>query len=116
MFLRAKPVWIAGKAEEMNIQAAIRTRVAACDTLCLHITGTAFYRLYVNGSFVASGPARGPEGYLREDVIGLSYPEGEMLAIEIEAMGYYCGSLAAVRAPSTCVRPQAASRREVPNS
>ena len=100
MFLKAKPVWIAGKAEEMNIQAAIRTRVAACDALCLHITGTAFYRLYVNGSFVASGPARGPEGYLREDVIGLSYPEGEMLAIEIEAMGYYCGRLAAVRAPS----------------
>ena len=100
MFLKAKPVWIAGKAEEMNIQAAIRTRVAACDALRLHITGTAFYRLYVNSSFVASGPARGPEGYLREDVIELSYPEGEMLAIEIEAMGYYCGSLAAVRAPS----------------
>lgn len=100
MFLKAKPVWIAGKAEEMNIQAAIRTRVAACDALCLHIAGTAFYRLFVNGSFVAAGPARGPEGYLREDVIELSYPEGKELAIEIEAIGYSCGSLATVRAPS----------------
>ncbi len=100
MFLKAKPVWIAGKAEEMNIQAAIRTRVAACDALCLHIAGTAFYRLFVNGEFVAAGPARSPEGYLREDVIPLSYPQGQMLDLEIEAMGYFCGSLAAVKAPS----------------
>ena len=100
MFLKAKPVWIAGQAEEMNIQAAIRTRVAACDALCLHIAGTAFYRLFVNGEFVAAGPARAAEGYLREDVIALSYPEGQELNIEIEAIGYYCGSLASVKAPS----------------
>ncbi len=100
MFLCAKPVWIAGKAKEMNIQAAIRTRVAACDALSLHIAGTAFYRLFVNGDFVAAGPARAAEGYLREDVIPLTYREGQELEIEIEAIGYFCGSLAAVRAPS----------------
>ena len=112
MFLNAKPVWIAGKAEEMNIQAAIRTRVAACDALSLHIAGTAFYRLFVNGAFVAAGPARAAEGYLREDVIELSYPEGQELNIEIEAMGYFCGSLASVRAPS-CIMAELRSGDEV---
>lgn len=97
MFLNAKPVWIAGKASEMNVQAAIRTRVAACDALSLHITGTVFYRVFVNGAFLAAGPARAAEGYLREDVLPLEgFAPGRELEIEIEAMGYNCGSLATV--------------------
>ncbi len=81
----------------MNIQAAIRTRVAACDALRLHIAGTVFYRVFVNGQFLAAGPARAAEGYLREDILPLNgYAPGEELCIEIEAMGYNCGSLATV--------------------
>ena len=97
MFLKANPVWVAGKEKEMNVQAAIRTRVAACDALCLHIAGTVFYRVFINGKFLATGPARAAEGYLREDILPISgYAPGEELHIEVEAMGYNCGSLATV--------------------
>lgn len=96
-FCSAKPVWIKGKEREMNSYALFATRVTADNGTALHIAGTAFYRVFVNGGFIAAGPARTAKGYLREDILPL--PAGECEVV-IEACGYYCQSYSSVKQPS----------------
>ncbi len=97
MFLKAEPIWIRGKEREMNIHAVFTTAAEVPEGACLHIAGTAFYRIFVNGEFLAFGPARAAEGYVREDVLPL--PKGRNRVV-VEAAGYYCRSLSTVRQPS----------------
>lgn len=103
MFKNAKPVWIENKECEMNVHAVFRTEGKIPPDATLHLAGTAFYRVYVNNGFVGFGPARTAGGYVREDI----FPLGQYMAEEcdkceivIEAVGYYCHSLATVWQPS----------------
>lgn len=103
MFLHAKPIWILDKECEMNTYAVFRAVVDIQDTTELHITGTAFYRVYINEQFVGFGPARTAKGYAREDIFSLheySAGKGNKNEIIIEAVGYYCRSLSTVLQPS----------------
>ena len=59
--------------------------------------GTAFFRVFADGVFLAAGPARTAKGYLREDIYDLPNGTGEVV---IEAVGYYCKSIATVWQPS----------------
>lgn len=99
MFLRAKPIWAEGKSREMNTYVVFKTLVSANAQAELHIAGTCFYRVYANNSFVCAGPARGPVGCVREDIITFTEEmlEGEIL---IETVGYYCKSISTVQQPS----------------
>lgn len=105
MFKSAEPIWITGKEREMNVYAVFQTEVPAFPELELHIAGTAFYRIYVNGKFLAFGPARTAKGYLREDVFLLKEYVGEeaICNIVIEACGYYCKSISTVLQPSCII-------------
>ena len=99
MWKKAKPIWIENKEREMNVHAVFRVHTVLTETTNLHIAGTAFYRVYVNQHFVAYGPARTAEGYLREDVLAIGtsgVSSSEVSEIVIEAMGYYCHSLSSV--------------------
>lgn len=78
----------------MNV-CAVFTAPAEADSI-LHIAGTAFYRIFLNGRFLAAGPARTAKGYLRVDRIPL--PTGGTVAVE--ACGYYCKSVSTVRQPN----------------
>ena len=98
MFLQAKPIWAKGQSEQKNTFVVFTSHITAQKDLLLHIAGTAFYRVFVNGSFLAAGPARCAAGYVREDIITLP-AEGE-LDVVVEAAGYYCKSLATVQQPS----------------
>lgn len=98
MFFEAKPIWAEGWSKQMNTFVVFESCVAAGQALQLHIAGTAFYRIFINGRFLAAGPARTAAGYVREDVISL--PGDEDLHMVIEAAGYYCKSLATVQQPS----------------
>lgn len=98
MFLEATPVWAQNQAKQKNTFVVFQSRITSQENLRLHIAGTAFYRVFVGGSFLAAGPARCAAGYVREDVITLP-GEGE-LDVVIEAAGYYCKSLATVQQPS----------------
>lgn len=95
--MQAKPIWINNKEREMNIHAVFRATLEIEKTAELHIAGTAFYRVYVNGNFLAAGPARTAEDYVREDILKLDSGKNEIL---IEAVGYYCHSLSTVFQPS----------------
>ena len=97
MFLKAQPIWVRGREREMNVSAEFRANVTLPGPGQLFLAGTAFYRVSVNGNFLAFGPARAAEGYVRQDVLAL--PAGEC-DIRIEASGYYCRSLSTVLQPS----------------
>jgi len=71
MFLCAKPVWPKGYEKEWNIYTVLQLRRTCSTPVTLHLAGTAFYRVSVNGQFLCFGPARTALGYLREDIFPL---------------------------------------------
>lgn len=99
MFLEAKPIWAKGKTNELNTFVVFQGKLDGAVKAELHIAGTVFYRVYVNGQFLCAGPARTAKGYVREDVITLPESQAER-EIVIEAVGYYCKSISTVKQPS----------------
>lgn len=72
LLLAAKPVFLAGLEDRLNVQAGFRKDFdleALPQTAVLHITARSVYRLYVNGELVMHGPARTAHGHLRVDVL-----------------------------------------------
>ena len=101
MFLDAKPIFPVGKAEEMNTLAAFRTTLDDIKGTSILITASTFYQLWVNGNFVAFGPARTAKGYTRVDVHGLDgYAKDGENEIVVLVMGYACRSLSTVMSKS----------------
>ena len=95
MFKCAKPVWVKNKQNEMNIAAVFFEKIESLKETKIYIAASDFYKLYVNGKFVAFGPARTAAGYARVDVISLSDHNKEN-TVRIEIISYNCRSL------STC--------------
>ena len=101
MFKQAIPVFATGKENEMNYTLLLRATYADLRGCKLYITAASFYRLVVNGRFVAFGPARTAGGYARVDELALGRygnktGENEIL---IEVAGYGCKSLSTVKLP-----------------
>ena len=100
MFLQARPVWLRGREEEPNLAVAFEAEVSSLDGTVLSVAAATFYRLFVNGRFVAFGPARTAKGYARTDELPLDgYDNGGKNHLRIEVVGYCCRSL------STCLQP-----------
>ena len=99
MFRQAKAVWPYGRENELNLAVAFEAKVDSLHNTELHVTSATFYRLYVNGRFVAFGPARTARGYSRVDVLSLDNYDNSTKnnLIRIEVVGYNCRSL------STCI-------------
>ena len=97
MFNYAKPIFLKDKEKEMNVFAAFKTVVGSLKGAKLSIAAYTFYQLYVNGEFVAFGPARTAKGYARVDVIDLDkyHKDGEN-EIVIGVIGYNCRTLSTV--------------------
>lgn len=101
MFKLAKPVFAEGRETEQNFTLLLRATVGGLKNHTLYISACSFYRLSVNGRFVAFGPARTAEGYARVDELSLdSFCKRRTNEIVIEVAGYYCKSLSTVRQPS----------------
>ena len=101
MFQIAKPIFPAGKSETLNAFAVFRARVPSLVGARLHITSAYFYRVSVNGRFLAFGPARAAKGYAREDILelGACAPADENTVL-VEVAGYHNRSLSTVYQPS----------------
>ncbi len=94
MFLQAKPVWCADTENKMNVFCCFEL-AARLENTSLYIAAADFYRVYVNGQFVAHGPARAAKGYARVDVLPMSlFASGGEDVIRIEVAGYRCRSYA----------------------
>lgn len=100
-FYQAKAIFPQGAEREQNRFATFRAEVGSLRDTALSITAASFYQLYVNGKFVAFGPARTAEGYARVDVLPLdAYDEGAHNELVIAVVGYHVRSLSTVRQPA----------------
>jgi alpha-L-rhamnosidase len=100
---KAVPVWAAGREKEMNLNLGFRGvfRVGNSREATLRITASTIYRVYVNGEFTGSGPARAAHGYFRVDEypIGAFLKDGENI-IAIEVAGYNVNTYYTLDQPS----------------
>ena len=102
-FLSAQPVWPAGRDTEMDLlvgfRATIQAKAGASATL--KIACSTVYRAWINGRFLARGPAQGPHGYYRVDQLDLA---GRLRAgknlIAVEVAGYNINSYQLLDQPS----------------
>ena len=93
MFRKAIPVWIEGHSCELNSICLFSAEFDAAEGAELVITANSFYKAYLNGEFVAFGPARAAHGYCRVDRFSLAkrLRQGKNLLV-VEAAGYNCRS------------------------
>lgn len=99
-FKQAKPVWLKGLSEEMNITAGFRTVFKSqAGAHLLRIAGATIYRIKLNGEFIGHGPARCGHGVYRVDEWNLPAHEGRNL-LSIEVAGYNANGFAYLDQPS----------------
>ena len=89
-FLRAVPVWEAGKEREMNQMLCFEAELDLTEDSVLRIAGQTGYRVFINGEFVHFGPARAGRGCYRVEEIPLR--QAGHVRITVIATGYYCAS------------------------
>lgn len=97
LFELAKPVWLQGKTEEIHIRAQFRA-VFRCEeedvkkTVC-RVATSGIYNLFVNGRFVAYGPARAGKNHFRMDAVSIApFIKKGVNVIALEVAGYYVNS------------------------
>ncbi|MHC4644126.1 MAG: hypothetical protein ACYTBJ_01395, partial [Planctomycetota bacterium] len=92
-FYSARPIWPEGRETEMNLFVGFRAvfNRPRSGAAVLRITGSSLYRIFLNGTFLVHGPARGPHGYWRVDEWPLNLADGENL-LAIEVAGYNVNS------------------------
>ena len=99
----AKPIWPEGRETEKNLSVGFRTTFTAPvgQRTLLRMTGSTLYRVWLNGQFLAHGPARGPHGFYRVDEIDLTerLAKGANL-LAIEVAGYNANSYYLLDQPS----------------
>jgi len=101
VFISAKPVWLAGRETEVHLRVQFKATVPAADEATIYIATSGVYHLYVNGEFLAYGPARAGKGYFRVDEISLN---GRLNTAEnvvvLEVCGYNSSSFSIINQPS----------------
>ncbi len=102
-FQEAEPIWPEGREKEKNLTVGFR----ACfdskegETIIVRLTGATLYRAFLNGEFLAYGPARGPHGYYRVDEIEVTkrVKRGQNV-LAVEVAGYNVNSYYVLNQPS----------------
>ena len=101
-FQTAKPVWPKGRDTEMNVITGFYTEIQ-CDqnsNPVITIAASTLYRIFVNGTFLGHGPARGPHGYFRVDEWPLTNLKNGTNHIAVEVAGYNSNSYYVLDQPS----------------
>ena len=102
-FDQALPIWPKDSALEQNFQAGWRVNfsINGTESVVLSITGATLFRVSLNGQFLHHGPARGPKGYYRVDVLDITeHLSSGQGVIDIEVVGYNCNSYIYMNQPS----------------
>jgi hypothetical protein len=102
-FVAAKPIWPKGRETEKNLFVGFRAtfKAPAQDKVFLRATGATLYRVFLNGHFLAHGPARGPHGFFRVDEWDLTdklQPGVNVVAFQVA--GYNVNSYSLLDQPS----------------
>ena len=102
-FRSAKPIWPRGREKEMNLFVGFRAifEAPSGQQVQLRVAGSTLYRVYLNGEFFASGPARGPHDHYRVDLweIAPLLATGKN-SVCIEVAGYNINSYYILNQPS----------------
>lgn len=115
-FQSARPVWPTGRETEMNLTTGFRAIFSSQpeQRVSLKIAASTVYRAWLNGSFVAVGPARGPHGYYRMDVLDLSrHLRAGQNVLAIEVAGYNVNTYNTLDQPSFLQAEVVTDRDEV---
>lgn len=72
MFLKAQPVWAFGKENEKNYELCFRSFLKTHKEMTFRVATSDEYQLFVDGKFVAFGPARAAKGVFKVDEIDLT--------------------------------------------
>ena len=100
-FKSAKPVWAQGREREKNLSLILRAVLPADIPAELYITGHTGYQIFLNGRFLAQGPARAGHGFFRVDRLDLSPAlQNAQNVLCILAAGYNINSFALTDQPS----------------
>ena len=100
---QAVPVWPEGREKEMNLNIGFRANFQAKkgQKVKLKIAASTLYRVFLNGEFLGSGPARAAHGYFRIDEYEL---ENRLIkgknTIAIEVAGYNINTYYTLDQPS----------------
>lgn len=99
-FQLAKPIWAVDREREMNCELAFRVALPK-EKIILRLAASTIYRIWVNGIFVAFGPARAAHGIYRVDEIELEnfLNQKENMAV-IEVVGFNINSYDTLDQPS----------------
>jgi alpha-L-rhamnosidase len=100
---KALPVWADGREKEMNLNLGFRGVFQAENRqdVTLKVTASTIYRVFLNGEFIGSGPARAAHGYFRVDEypVGKRVKNGENI-VAIEVAGYNINTYYTLDQPS----------------
>ena len=94
LFYQAKPIFPVGKSTEKNTLATFRATVPDLRGTTLSVAAAYFYQVWVNGKFVAFGPARTAKYYARVDRLPLDdYAKDGENEIVIMVQNHHCRAL-----------------------
>jgi alpha-L-rhamnosidase len=100
---KAVPVWAAGREKEMNLNLGFRGvfQFGNEQNVRLKIAASTIYRVFVNGEFVGSGPARAAHDYFRVDEYNIDKQlrKGENI-VAVEVAGYNINTYYTLDQPS----------------
>lgn len=78
-----KAVWAKNLSESKNITLAFRLKFNSKKKFTMCLAAASFYRLYLDGQFIAFGPQRAAKGYARKSCFTL---DGKCLVVEVESI------------------------------
>lgn len=102
-FVKAVPIWVKDKQNEMNYRVQFKTIISYKGNFSvkLYVATSGIYNIFVNGLFVAYGPARAGKGYFRIDKIDITdYLKNGDNSVVIEVCGYNATSFYIQKQPS----------------
>lgn len=100
-FKEAVPVWEKGKEKTMHHNLVFRSIIPKRENVFVALSASCMYQMFVNGEFVAEGPARAGHGYYRVDEIDISsyLADGDNI-VTIYVDGYYVRNFYLIKQPS----------------
>lgn len=90
VFRQALPVWEKGKEREKNYFLRFVSIVPPRGIV--RIAASSIYRVFIDGKFLYTGPARAAHGYYRVDEVEYFSEEKQTCEIKIEVGAYNCNS------------------------
>ena len=91
-FIKAVPVWADNREREMNLTLLFSIKTPWIQAPVLRLAASCSYMLFINGTFISTGPARCAHGFFRVDEIPLTLQQDKLNQIEIMVAGYNVNS------------------------